>query len=98
MRKTNGFLANTKGQLDINLAVTAIIVFLFAAAFCVVIFLVLPGIINHGAGMTDGAFYEDFANSIDLMGPLALVGIILLIILLFCLAALWLWSHRPSSE
>lgn len=97
MSEMNDFLADKKGQLDINLAVKAIIGLVLTVAFFVVSVLALLYIV-YDAGITDGAFYEALTNSI-LMG---LPGIILLAILsfvavVFC-GIICLWQYWPSSE
>ncbi|MDF1533683.1 MAG: hypothetical protein P1P69_04170 [Methanosarcinaceae archaeon] len=82
MSKANGFLANEKGQLDINLAVAAILGLILAAAFLVIGVVVIQGIVD-GAGIVSGdTFYSALDNiTNDIEASMSLAGTLLLVII-----------------
>jgi predicted outer membrane lipoprotein len=82
MSKANGFLADTKGQLDINLAVAAILGLILASAFLVIGIVVLQGIVD-GAGIASGdTFYYALDNvTNDIESSMSLAGTMLLVII-----------------
>ena len=90
MGKANGFLNNDKGQLDINLAMGAILAVVLAAAFLVIGVVVLQGIVD-GAGIdtaynaTDGTgdiFYDTLDNITgSIESAMGLGGTLLLVII-----------------
>ncbi len=53
MGKANSFIKNTKGQLNINLAVAAILGLILSAAFLVIGIIVLQGVFDVAAGTVD---------------------------------------------
>ena len=53
MGKANSFIKNTKGQLNINLAVAAILGLILSAAFLVIGIIVLQGVFDVAAGIVD---------------------------------------------
>jgi len=82
MSKANGFLADTRGQLDINLAVAAILGLILASAFLVIGIVVLQGIVD-GAGIVSGdTFYNALDNVTgDIESSMSLAGTMLLVII-----------------
>jgi len=82
MSKANGFLADTRGQLDINLAVAAILGLILCSAFLVIGIVVLQGIVDGaGIGVND-TFYLTLDNvSSDIESSMGLAGTMLLVII-----------------
>ena len=82
MSKSNGFLANERGQLDINLAVAAILGLILASAFLVIGIVVLQGIVDGaGIGVND-TFYNVLDNvTSDIESSMSLAGTMLLVII-----------------
>ena len=82
MSKANGFLTDTRGQLDINLAVAAILGLILASAFLVIGIVVLQGIID-GAGIVSGDTFYNALDSVtgDIESSMSLAGTMLLVII-----------------
>ena len=97
MSEIHGFLANTKGQMDIN-DVRTILGIVFIIPFLVIIGTRVVLSMVNGAGIIDGSFYEAPTNSIDLIMGLSLAFIILLFFLFVGIAAFYLRRDWPSSE
>ena len=82
MSKANGFLADNRGQLDINLAVAAILGLILASAFLVIGIVVIQGIVDGaGIGVND-TMYNALDNvTNDIESSMSLAGTMLLVII-----------------
>lgn len=80
--KANRFLSDESGQLDINLALVAILGLVLAAAFLVIGTVVLQGVVD-GAGIVSGdTFYNTLDNiTTSIESSMALAGTLLLVII-----------------
>ena len=82
MAKGNRFITDMKGQLDINLAVAAVLGLVLVAAFLVIGTVVLQGVVD-GAGIEAGdTFYntlDNLTNNIE--SAMGLAGTLLLVII-----------------
>jgi hypothetical protein len=80
--KANSFLSDEKGQLDINLALVAILGLVLAAAFLVIGTVVIQGVVD-GSGIESGdSFYytlDNITSSIE--SAMGLAGTLLLVII-----------------
>ena len=82
MSKANRFITDESGQLDINLAVAAILGLILSAAFLVIGIVVLQGIVDGaGIGVND-TFYLALDNvTSDIEASMSLAGTLLLVII-----------------
>ena len=80
--KLNRFVADIKGQLDINLAVAAVLGLVLVSAFLVIGTVVLQGIVD-GSGITSGdTFYLTLDNlTSSIQSAMGLAGTLLLVII-----------------
>lgn len=80
--KANRFVADIKGQLDINLAVAAVLGLVLVSAFLVIGTVVLQGIVD-GAGIESGdTFYSTLDNlTSSIQSAMGLAGTLLLVII-----------------
>lgn len=80
--KANRFVADIKGQLDINLAVAAVLGLVLVSAFLVIGTVVLQGIVD-GSGITSGdTFYLTLDNlTSSIQSAMGLAGTLLLVII-----------------
>lgn len=80
--KANRFVADIKGQLDINLAVAAVLGLVLVSAFLVIGTVVLQGIVD-GSGITSGdTFYTTLDNlTSSIQSAMGLAGTLLLVII-----------------
>ena len=82
MAKGNRFITDMKGQLDINLAVVAVLGLVLVAAFLVIGTVVLQGIVD-GAGIVEGdTFHVTLTNlTANIESAMSLAGTLLLVII-----------------
>ena len=80
--KANRFVADIKGQLDINLAVAAVLGLVLVSAFLVIGTVVLQGIVD-GSGIESGdTFYLTLDNlTSSIQSAMGLAGTLLLVII-----------------
>ena len=80
--KANRFVSDIKGQLDINLAVAAVLGLVLVSAFLVIGTVVLQGIVD-GAGIVENdTFYTTLTNlTANIESAMSLAGTLLLVII-----------------
>ena len=82
MAKGNRFIADMKGQLDINLAVVSVLGLVLVSAFLVIGTVVLQGVVD-GAGIVEGdSFYNTTVTLTEaIQAAMGLAGTLLLVII-----------------
>lgn len=80
--KANSFLSNESGQLNINLAIGAILAVVLAAAFLVIGVVVLQGIVDGSSIASGDTFYNTLDNiTSSIESAMGLGGTMLLVII-----------------